>query len=325
MKAAGRVELSIVVPVYNEEENVEELYAQIVASCDKIGRPYEIILVDDGSADSSFALLKEIRSRDGRVRVIRLRRNFGQTAAMSAGFDHARGEIIITLDADLQNDPADFPLLIRKIEEGFDVVSGWRKNRRDKFLTRCLPSLTANWLISRITGVKLHDNGCTLKAFRREVIKNIRLYGELHRFIPAIASNMGIAIAEVQVNHRPRLRGKSNYNLTRAPKVLLDIMTVKFMLSYSTRPLQIFGLLGLVSGLAGFLIGLWLSYQRLILKISVANRPLLLLAVLLMVIGFQFVTLGLMAEIMVRAYHESTGKNIYFVREILDSEPEERA
>jgi len=324
MNAPGKVGLSIVIPVFNEEENLRDLYAQIVNSCDKIGRPFEILMIDDGSTDGSFARLKEIRNLDPRVKVIRLRRNFGQTAAMSAGFDHARGDIIITLDADLQNDPADFPLLIQKIEEGFDVVSGWRKNRRDRFLTRLLPSVCANWLISRITRVKLHDNGCTLKAFRREVIKNIKLYGELHRFIPAIASSMGISIAEVPVNHRPRLRGKSKYNLTRAPKVLLDIMTVKFMLSYSTRPLQIFGLLGLASGLAGFLIGLYLSYQRLILKISLANRPLLLLAILLMVIGFQFVVLGLLAEIMVRTYHESTGKNIYFVREILDSEPEER-
>ena len=264
MNAPVKVELTIIVPLYNEEENIQDLYAQIVRSCEKIGRPFEILMVDDGSTDKSFALLKEIRSTDPRVKVIRLRRNFGQTAAMSAGFDHARGDIIITLDADLQNDPADFPRLIEKIEEGYDVVSGWRKDRRDRFLTRKLPSITANWLIARITGVRLHDNGCTLKAFRREVIKNIKLYGELHRFIPAIASNMGISIAEVPVNHRPRLRGKSKYNLARAPKVLLDIMTVKFMLSYSTRPLQIFGLLGLISGLAGVVIGLWLWFQRLV-------------------------------------------------------------
>ena len=325
MNAPPKVALSVIVPLYNEEENVQDLYSQIVKSCEKMGRPFEVLIVDDGSTDRSFALLKEMQGRDPRLKVIRLRRNFGQTAAMSAGFDHARGEIIITLDADLQNDPADFPGLLEKIDEGYDVVSGWRKKRRDRFLTRKLPSVAANWLISKITGIRLHDNGCTLKAFRSEVVKNIKLYGELHRFIPAIASNMGISIAEVRVNHRPRLRGKSKYNLTRAPKVLLDLMTVKFMLSYSTRPLQVFGILGMVSGLAGFVIGIWLSYQRLILKIGIANRPLLLLAILLMVIGFQFVVLGLLAEIMVRAYHESTGKNIYFVRQVLDAESGDRS
>lgn len=323
MDKPERAFLSIVIPVYNEAENLEELYREIISAVEKIGKHFEIIFVDDGSTDASAPLLKTIQKADSRVKIIRLRRNFGQTAALAAGFDYASGEIIVTLDADLQNDPRDIPLLIGKIEEGYDIVSGWRKNRKDKFFSRRLPSSLANWLISRLTRIKLHDYGCTLKAFRKEVIKNVKLYGELHRFIPAIASNIGVAIAEVKVNHRPRRHGKSKYSIFRFNKVILDMLTVKFLLSYSTRPLQIFGLIGLASGIGGFLISLWLSYQRLVLKISVANRPLLLLGVLLIVIGFQFVTLGLLAEIMVRAYHESSGKTIYFVREVIDSDTKE--
>jgi glycosyltransferase involved in cell wall biosynthesis len=324
MNKAGTESVSLVIPVYNEAENLEDLYQELFDSATRLGRPFEIIFVDDGSTDGSWPILKAIHNRDARVKLIRLRRNFGQTAALSAGFDYARGEIIISLDADLQNDPADIALLVDKIEEGYDIVSGWRKDRKDRLLSRRLPSAVANWLISRTTRVRLHDYGCTLKAFRRDVIKNVRLYGELHRFIPAIASHMGVAIAEVQVNHRPRRHGKSKYSIFRFTRVVLDLLTVKFLLSYSTRPLQIFGLLGLASGLLGFVISLWLSYQRLVLKISVANRPLLLLGVLLIVIGIQFVTLGLLAEIMVRAYHESSGKAIYFVREVIDSEAGEK-
>lgn len=320
MNKPGQKSLSIVIPVYNEAENLEELYQELVSASGKFERPVEIIFVDDGSVDESWPILKAIQKKDGQVKLIRLRKNFGQTAALSAGFDYATGEIIISLDADLQNDPADIALLIQKIEEGYDIVSGWRKSRKDKLLTRRLPSAVANWLISRTTQVKLHDYGCTLKAFRHDVIKNVKLYGELHRFIPAIASHMGVAIAEVKVNHRPRQHGKSKYNIFRFTRVILDLLTVKFLLSYSTRPLQIFGLLGLVSGVLGFIISLWLSYQRLILKVSSANRPLLLLGVLLIVIGIQFVTLGLLAEIVVRAYHESSGKAIYFIREVIDSD-----
>ncbi len=314
------IDLSLVIPVYNEEENLVALYQEIITATDSLGKNLEIIFVDDGSQDQSYSVLHQIQENDRRVKIIRLRRNFGQTAALSAGFDYARGKIIITLDADLQNDPQDFAALLAKIDEGYDVVSGWRQKRRDKFFTRRLPSMVANWFISLLTGVRLHDYGCTLKAFRSEVIKGIRLYGELHRFIPAIASSLGVSIAEIKVNHRPRRFGRSKYTLFRLPRVILDMLTVKFLLSYSTRPLQIFGLLGLVSGALGFFIALWLSYQRLILKISSANRPILLLAVLLMVIGIQFVTLGLLAEIMVRTYHESTGKPIYHVREIVDAE-----
>ncbi len=323
MESGKDIELSFVIPVYNEEENIPQLYKEMAEVCPRLEKKWEIIFIDDGSKDGSFSVLKEIQKRDERVKIIRLRKNFGQTAALSAGFDHAKGEIVITLDGDLQNDPKDFPLLIEKIEEGYDIVSGWRKKRKDRFLTRRLPSGIANWLISWITKVKLHDYGCTLKAFRKEVIKNIRLYGEMHRFIPALASNMGVLITEVEVNHRQRLYGKSKYSLLRFIKVILDLLTVKFLLGYSTRPLQIFGLLGLASGGAGLILGAYLSYQRLTLKMGLSNRPLLLLAILLMVIGIQFITLGLLAEIMVRAYHESSAKKIYFIREIIDSNSRE--
>ena len=322
MKTTQRPYVSLVIPVFNEAENLAELHRELVDALEKSSRAFEVIFIDDGSADSSWTVLRSLQQKDGRIKLIRLRRNFGQTAALAAGFDYARSEIIISLDADLQNDPKDIPSLIRKIEEGYDIVNGWRRKRKDKFLSRRVPSIIANQLISRLTRVRLHDYGCTLKAFRSEVIKNIKLYGELHRFIPAIASQLGVRIAEVEVSHRPRKHGKSKYSLFRITKVILDMLTVKFLLSYSTRPLQIFGLLGLGSGLLGFIISLWLSYQRLALKISVANRPLLLLGVLLIVIGIQFITLGLLAEIMVRAYHESSGKTIYVIREVIDSETE---
>lgn len=317
------LELSVIIPVFNEEKNIEPLYEEISRVLNSLGQAFEIIFVDDGSRDGSFPVLKRIQEKDKAVKIIRLRRNFGQTAALSAGFDYARGRVIVTMDADLQNDPRDIPALLAKINEGYDLVSGWRQKRHDKFFTRRLPSIVANRLISFLTGVKLHDYGCTLKAFRKEIIKSIRLYGELHRFIPAIASTLGVRIAEVKVNHRPRRFGRSKYTIFRLPRVILDMLTVKFLLSYSTRPLQVFGLLGLISGLSGFVIALWLSYQRLILKVSSANRPILLLAVLLMVIGIQFITLGLLAEIMVRTYHESTGKPIYHIREIIDAEEQE--
>ncbi len=322
MMKKNKCDLSLVIPVFNEQENLDQLYKEITVSCKKLNKSYEVIFIDDGSTDDSLNVLIRMQKRDPRIRVIRLRKNFGQTAALSAGFDHSRGDIIITLDADLQNDPEDFALLIDKMEEGYDLVSGWRRKRKDKFLTRRIPSMTANWIISMITRVKLHDYGCTLKAFRREVVKNINLYGEMHRFIPAIASNIGITIAEVEVNHRPRRHGKSKYSLMRFTKVVLDLLTVKFMLSYATRPLQIFGIFGLVSGMAGGVIGIILSYQRLVLKQGIADRPLLLLAVLLMVVGFQFITLGLLAEILVRAYHESIGKRIYYIRDIYESDSE---
>jgi glycosyltransferase involved in cell wall biosynthesis len=318
------VNLSIVVPVYNEEKNLLQLHKEITDAVRPLGRTYEIILIDDGSRDGSFEVLRGIQASDSHVRVLRLRKNFGQTAALSAGFDNARGEIIATLDSDLENDPADIGLLVAKIEEGFDLVSGWRKNRWKKhFFTRRVPSLMANRLISGITKVRLRDYGCTLKAYRREVVKNIHLYGEMHRFIPAIAATVGVTIAEVPVNFRPRVHGKSKYGFSRSIRVFLDLLTVKFLLNYATRPLQIFGLMGLISGAAGLIIGLIMSYQRLVLKMSIGNRPLLLLAILLLVVGFQFITMGLLGEIMVRTYHEAVEKHIYVVREVIESESTE--
>lgn len=323
MTTEENCDLSLVIPVYNEATTLPELHREITEACQNLKKSYEIIFVDDGSEDESLLVCKQLLKKDQRIRVIQLRKNFGQTAALSAGFDHARGNIIITLDADLQNDPQDFGLLIAKIEEGYDLVCGWRVKRKDRFITRRLPSILANWLISRMTRVKLHDYGCTLKAFRREIIKHIKLYGELHRFIPAIASNVGVSIAEVKVNHRKRRHGKSKYSMWRFPKVILDLLTVKFLLSYSTRPLQIFGIIGLISGIIGGIIGLWLAYVRLIRMEGISGRPLLLLAILLIVIGIQFITLGLLAEIVVRAYHESTEKKIYFIRDIIQAESEE--
>ncbi len=322
MKNIKHLDLSLVIPVYNEAENLQILYREIKSSCENLGKSYEVIFIDDGSTDDSALVLTKIRKQHPAVKIIKLRKNFGQTAALSAGFDHSRGEVIITLDADLQNDPADFRLLLKKIEEGYDIASGWRVKRKDKLFSRRLPSATANWLISAITKVKLHDYGCTLKAFRKEVLKNINLYGEMHRFIPAIASQMGVSIAEVKVNHRPRRFGKSKYSVLRFVKVMLDLLTVKFLLSYSTRPLQIFGIFGIASGSVGGIMALYLSYRRIILLESIANRPLLLLAVLLLVVGVQFITLGLLAEILVRAYHESLEKRIYYIREIIDSGPD---
>ena len=325
MKTGQNPEISVVIPVFNEAANLEELQRELAGALERAGRPFEVILIDDGSTDSSWAVLRRIQEKDGRFKLIRLRKNFGQTAALAAGFDRARGDIIVSLDADLQNDPSDIPLFIQKIGEGYDIVSGWRKSRKDKFFTRRVPSIIANKLISKLTGVRLHDYGCTLKAFRSEIIKNVKLYGELHRFIPAIASQLGVEIAEVEVNHRPRKHGKSKYSIFRFTKVVLDMLTVKFLLSYSTRPLQIFGLLGLGSFVAGLIISIWLSVQRLFFGQSLANRPLLLLGAILIIIGFQFIMLGLLAEIMVRAYHESSGKTIYVVREVIDSEAESGA
>ncbi len=313
------VYLSLVIPVYNEMENLVQLYEEIIESLKSFNKNYEIIFVDDGSEDNSFSLLKQIHEKDSRVKIIRLRKNFGQTAALSAGFDYAKGEVVITLDSDLQNDPQDIPRLIKKLEEGYDIVSGWRHRRKDNLFTRKLPSIIANWLISLITNVKLHDYGCTLKAFRKEVIKNIRLYGEMHRFIPAIASSIGVRITELKVNHRTRKAGRSKYGLSRTIKVILDLITVKFLLSYSTRPLQVFGLIGLLSGLIGTAIGAYLSYQRLVLKTTgLTNRPLLLLAILLIFIGVQFITMGLLGEMVARTYHESVNKKIYTIREIVE-------
>ena len=318
------MDISVVVPLYNEEDNVQLLYEEIKGVLDTMAEQAEIVFVDDGSRDRTLAKLEAIQTGDDHVRVVSLRRNFGQTAAMTAGFDHARGGVIITMDGDLQNDPHDIPQLVAKLNEGYDVVTGWRHDRQDAFLSRRLPSQLANRLISWVTGVGLHDYGCTLKAFRREVIDNINLYGEMHRFIPAIASGMGISFTEVKVNHRARRFGTSKYGISRTIRVVLDLITVKFMLSYATRPLHVFGTVGVVSSLLGVLIALVLTVQRQLYGVALANRPLLLLAVLLIFMGIQFITIGLLAELVVRTYHESQKKPIYYVRKVL-GEPVERA
>ncbi len=307
--------LSVVVPVYNEEENIPHLYRRLTTELEQLGLSYEIIAIDDGSRDRSFALLSDLAREDRRLRVVRFRRNFGQTAAFSAGFDRARGEVVVTIDADLQNDPADIGALLAKIEEGYDVVSGWRAQRQDPFLNRRLPSMIANSLISWVTGVHLHDYGCSLKAYRLDVVRGIRLYGELHRFIPAIASWQGVNVTELPVHHAPRRFGRSKYGISRTLRVLLDLVTVRFLLSYGTRPMHIFGLLGLLSGGLGMLIGAYLTWIKLAYGAAIADRPLLLLAVLLIVLGVQFISLGLIGELVVRTYYEAQSKPIYVVRE----------
>ncbi len=316
-------ELSVVIPIRNESPNIEPLYVELTGALERWGRSYEVVAIDDGSTDDSYERLVRCQRQDPRWRIIRFRRNFGQTAAFAAGFRHARGRLIATADGDLQNDLRDLPDLIRHAESGYDIVCGWRRNRKDPWLTRRVPSEIANRLISWSTGVKLHDYGCSLKVFRAEAVKPLKLYGEMHRFLPAIASEMGVSITEVVVNHRPRRHGTSKYGLSRTFRVILDLLTVKFLLSYSTRPLQMFGLIGVPLGLAGFLIGAYLSYQRLFGHESIANRPLLLLAVLLIFAGIQFVTMGLLAEIMSRTYHESQDKPIYVIKEVCESSSDE--
>jgi glycosyltransferase involved in cell wall biosynthesis len=316
-------DLSVIIPIRNESANLGELYAQLTEHLSAWGRPYEILLVDDGSTDKSFDVMTDLHARDPRVTVIRFRRNFGQTAAFSAGFAHARGRIIVTADGDLQNNPKDIPALVAKLESGYDIVCGWRRDRKDKWLTRRVPSIIANKLISVATGVALHDYGCSLKAFRSEVVKPLRLYGEMHRFIPAIASEMGVEIAEQVVDHRARVHGTSKYGLSRTVRVMLDLVTVKFLLSYSTRPLQIFGLIGLIVGALGVLVCAFLSYLRLFGHQSIGDRPLLLLGILLVFIGVQFLTIGLLAEMQARTYHESQSKPTYVIRDILDAQPDE--
>ena len=317
------MKISVVIPVYNEEENLTLLYDELTEVMKSLDRPYEILFVDDGSKDTSLAILQSMQENDPKVVVVQFRRNFGQTAAMSAGFDFSSGDVIITMDGDLQNDPHDIPRFLEKIEEGFDVVTGWRHERKDKFLSRRLPSIIANKIISWTTGVALHDYGCTLKAFRKEVIKNIRLYGEMHRFIPAIASGMGISFTEIKVNHRARQFGTSKYGISRTIRVVLDLITVKFLLSYATRPIQIFGLLGVISGMAGFLIALIMAIQRQLFNVPLSDRPLLLLAIVLIFIGIQFVSIGLIGELQARTYHEAQEKPVYYVKEVFGYQQQE--
>ena len=314
-------ELSVVIPIRNEAASLVELHGELTETLVGWGRPYEILIIDDGSSDESFDILARLQAVDPHLRVIRFRRNFGQTAAFAAGFDHARGHIIVTSDGDLQNDPRDIPGMVETLERGNDIVCGWRKVRKDAFLSRRLPSIVANRLISAATGVRLHDYGCSLKVFRAEVVKPLKLYGEMHRFLPAIASEQGVTIAETVVNHRERRHGRSNYGIGRTIRVMLDLLTVKFLLSYSTRPLQIFGLVGLVMGLLGGAITAWLAYVRLAGQEAIGNRPLLLFGILLVMTGVQLVTLGLLAEMQSRTYHESQNKPTYVIREIRGREP----
>ena len=311
------MELSIVVPVFNEEENVEPVIREIHSVVSSLEKSYEIIVVDDGSRDQTFTLLSRLHESQPTLHIIRLKRNFGQTAALAAGLAYAQGEIVVLMDGDGQNDPADIPALLAKIEQGNDLVVGWRFERRDPLLNRRLPSMIANRLISWTTKVKLHDYGCTLKAMRKDIAKGLRLYGEMHRFIPAIAYERGAQVAELKVNHRARLHGGSNYGLTRTLRVVLDLLTVKFLSSYSTRPAHVFGPIGVISGLIGFALALYLSVQKLIYHLEIGNRPLLLLAILLIFIGFQFVTMGLLGEMLARIYHESQDRTFYVIGEIL--------
>jgi glycosyltransferase involved in cell wall biosynthesis len=310
-------ELSVVIPVLNESPNIEDLYNELTTTLVAGGRSYEIIIIDDGSTDDTFAKLAALQARDPHLRVIRFRRNFGQTAAFAAGFAFARGRLVVTADGDRQNDPADIQQMADKLErEGLDIVCGWRRDRKDKMVTRRVPSVIANKLISWATGVKLHDYGCSLKVFRSEVVKPLRLYGEMHRFLPAIASQFGVRIAELEVNHRARTAGASKYGLSRTVRVVLDLLTVKFLLNYSTRPLQIFGLFGIIAGVLGSTILGYLGYVRLFASQSIADRPLLLLGMLLVFIGVQLLTFGLLAELLARTYYESQNKPVYAIREI---------
>ena len=323
-----KIDVSVVAPIYNEEENVELLCTKLFEALSGLKRSWEIILVDDGSTDTSWAKMVEMSKKIPHLRIIRFRRNFGQTAAMSAGFNHARGEVIVTIDADLQNDPSDIGKLLERADQGFDVVSGWRKDRKDKFINRRLPSMIANAIISKITGVELHDYGCTLKAYHREVIKNLRLYGEMHRFIPALASWVGGSLDEVVVTHHPRRFGTSKYGISRTIRVILDLFTVKFLLHYSMGPIQLFGKLGGLFGIPGLLMLAVMALGNLSYQIfgtefasDLVKRPFWIMsAFMLIFFGVQFVSIGLLAEMQIRTYHESQDKPIYVIKETVESQ-----
>ena len=310
-------DISVVVPMKNEAPNVAELYQEITAALEACGRPYEIIAIDDGSTDETFNTLARLQERDPRLTVIRFRRNYGQTAGFAAGFDYARGRYIVTMDGDLQNDPGDIAAMVKQLEEeSADIVAGWRKNRQDKFISRRLPSIIANRIISKATGVRLHDYGCSLKVFRAEVVKPMKLYGEMHRFLPAIATEFGVKTVERVVNHRARTRGASNYGISRTLRVILDLITVKFLISYRTRPVQVFGLWGLSMGALGAAILAWLVFVKYVQHQGIGDRPLLMIGIFLMSTGVQLISVGLLGEMMARTYHESQDKPIYVIREI---------
>ena len=317
--------LSLVIPIYNEGENLPLLFDSIYNTMNALNQSWEVILVDDGSQDNSLAVLKEYAEKDAdHVRVISFRRNFGQTAAIAAGLDYAQGETIILLDADMQNDPADIPMMLAKLDEGYDLVSGWRISRKDNALTRNFPSMIANWLISRVTGVHLHDYGCTLKAYRRDVLEGFRLYGEMHRFIPVYASSVGAKITEMPVNHYPRKFGKTKYGLERTAKVILDLFTVKFLISYASKPIYLFGGAGGFLMVVSTIIMFFLFMRRIFLLVSIANSPLLQISAMFFILGFQSILLGLIAELLVRTYHESQRKTTYTIRSVINVKQESR-
>lgn len=323
--ASDKPDLSVVVLVYNEIDSIEPLHRELIGVLDGIGTSFEVVYVDDGSRDGSTEKLGEIASRDDRVRVVSFRRNFGQTAAVQAGIDHSRGAVLVFLDGDMQNDPHDIPRLLEKVNEGYDVVSGWRRNRHDA-MTRVLPSRIANWIIGRVSGVRLSDFGCTLKAYRREVIEDVKLYGEMHRFIPVYSAMVGARITELPVNHRPRTYGRSKYTLSRTTRVLFDLVTVKLLGSYSTKPIYFFGFAALWLWILAFLMGVIVIIQKLLPPYPYAhNNPLLLLSVVLVIIGVQFILMGLLAELSIRTYHESQLKPTYVVREVIERSPHRQA
>jgi glycosyltransferase involved in cell wall biosynthesis len=312
--------LSVIIPVYNEVDSLGPLHQALHASLNELPIDWEAVFVDDGSSDGSVQILDELACLDPQhTRVVVLRRNFGQTAAIAAGIDHSAGDVIVLMDADLQNDPADIPLMLEKIDQGYDVVSGWRVDRQDKFITRKIPSMTANWLISRVTGVPLHDYGCTLKAYRREILTGFRLYGEMHRFIPAYASLVGAKMIEMPVRHHARKFGRTKYGLGRTLKVVLDLFTVKFLLTYANKPIYLFGGTGLVMFAASFVILAWLVFRRIVYGLHMINEPLLLMSMMLFILGFQSILMGLIAEILARTYHESQQKTTYTVRRVVNT------
>lgn len=312
------IDVSVTVPLYNEEENVGLLYKELTEVMQSMNCEYELLFVDDGSQDSTVKNLARVAQKDSNVKIIEFRRNFGQTAAMAAGLEHATGNIVITMDGDLQNDPAEIPQMIEKLSEGYDLVAGWRKKRQDSFLSRKLPSKIANFVISRLTKVQLHDYGCSLKVMTKEVAKGIKLYGEMHRFIPALAAEMGAKIAEVPVNHRARQFGVSKYGISRTLRVILDLITVKFFLGYSKRPIHLFGTVGLISGFLGFASLTMLTAQKLIWNVPMGNRPMMALGIMLVLVGLQFLVFGLLAEVLARTYYESQNKSIYAVRRYIE-------
>jgi len=312
------VDISIIVPLYNEAESLPPLQSEIEAVMGRLGAPWEVIYVDDGSTDNTLRLLEPMAGRDPHIRAIQLRRNFGQTAAIAAGIDHSRGKAIVPLDGDLQNDPADIPRLLEKLEEGYDVVSGWRKHRTEPFLRRRLPSMLANLTISLVLGQRLHDYGCTLKAYRREVLRHVQLYGEMHRFMPAYAASIGAKITELPINHRPRRFGKSKYGIVRTLKVLLDLMTVRFLSGYVTKPIYVFGGCGFAFAAVGALTTIVVAIQKIAYGVWVHRNPLAWIAGFCFVSALQFILMGLLAELIVRTYHESQAKPIYVVRRFVN-------